>query len=431
MILTSQSRPEISVALHNDNEVFVLTDKELDCPCITIEDDFNTAILASILEDDIPPAYPFIVAFNDMSRQEHVCNILQLHKIDYVEATYVGFDYAENKNKVLVLIPAEAKLREFALAAHVHETLKKVEKGVDLTSTGFTNLDQTLGGGLHNGRLYVLGAIPSLGKTTLSLNIADNLARKGVDVLLFSLEMMRQELIIKLLIRHATINARGENRNVPTYKDLLNKSLSSEKAESLLQASAEFCKGAGNKIAVVAGFGKSGLKEIADTVKLYTDCNRKPVVMIDFLQIMNPPLNAEGKLSAGSDKQIMDKNLAGLKTLAIDNDIPVWAISSLNRLSYLNEVSFESFKETGGIETWADVVLGMHLYVPQRKEAGWDKVGLVDKRRILDEAKMASPRRIQVQTLKNRSYEFGLSAYFNYYPRYDAFTEAAEPLEEI
>lgn len=68
-------------------------------------------------------------------------------------------------------------------------------------STGFSSLDNVLDGGLYEG-LYVIGAISSLGKTTLIAQIADQIAQAGTDVLFFSLEMARNELISKSVSRH-------------------------------------------------------------------------------------------------------------------------------------------------------------------------------------------------------------------------------------
>ena len=69
-----------------------------------------------------------------------------------------------------------------------------------ILSTGFYDIDKALGGGLHTG-LYVLGAVSSLGKTTFTLQIADNLAKADTDVLFFSLEQSKFELMAKSISR--------------------------------------------------------------------------------------------------------------------------------------------------------------------------------------------------------------------------------------
>ena len=72
-------------------------------------------------------------------------------------------------------------------------------KNYPIKKTGFKTLDKHLDGGIRQG-LYVLGAIPSLGKTTLALQIADNIAKEH-KVIIFSLEQSRFELVSKSISR--------------------------------------------------------------------------------------------------------------------------------------------------------------------------------------------------------------------------------------
>ena len=83
-------------------------------------------------------------------------------------------------------------------------------------ATGFSVLDKHLGGGLHPW-LYVLGAIPALGKTSLALQIADQIATTGQDVCFFSLEMSHRELIAKSLSRCQYLSALA-NKSLPHPK---------------------------------------------------------------------------------------------------------------------------------------------------------------------------------------------------------------------
>lgn len=84
--------------------------------------------------------------------------------------------------------------------------------------TGFDKLDNLLNGGLPNG-LITLGAIPSLGKTTFALQVADNMASmENTKVLFFSLEMTRFDIISKSLSR---ISYLTDELNNYTFDDLL------------------------------------------------------------------------------------------------------------------------------------------------------------------------------------------------------------------
>ena len=83
--------------------------------------------------------------------------------------------------------------------------------------TGFQHLDAVLDGGLFEG-LYIFGAISSLGKTTFVLQIADQIAKQGQDVLIFSLEMARTELMAKSISRLTLLS--GNHRNAKTTRGI-------------------------------------------------------------------------------------------------------------------------------------------------------------------------------------------------------------------
>ena len=92
---------------------------------------------------------------------------------------------------------------------------KKEEK---LIKTGFPELDKILGGGLGQG-LYIVGGMPSAGKTAMLLQIADNAAHEGSDVLIFSLEMGRNELITRTLSRLSYLIATDRSQKVFNQND--------------------------------------------------------------------------------------------------------------------------------------------------------------------------------------------------------------------
>lgn len=95
--------------------------------------------------------------------------------------------------------------------------------------TGFNNLDEALGGGLRFGRLYAIGGITSIGKTTFVMNIADNVAssEQDVDVLVFSLETGKIELQKKILESHRYLSS-GCNNKLITVKELDDKAKAGE-----------------------------------------------------------------------------------------------------------------------------------------------------------------------------------------------------------
>ena len=218
--------------------------------------------------------------------------------------------------------------------------------------TGFDNLDTVLDGGLYTG-LYSIGALSSAGKTTLCLQIADQIAKAGNDVLIFSLEMAKKELLAKSLSR--TTYQLNKINAITTRQILrLNKQeLGNDKINNLNNALQDYGKYSKN-IFFNIGIGDIGTDKIRKVINTHIHHrNKKPIVFIDYLQILAPPSDRL------TDKQVIDKNIVELKRIARDFDIPVFVISSFNRDSYKKEVSLASFKESGAIEYTADVLIGL------------------------------------------------------------------------
>lgn len=274
--------------------------------------------------------------------------------------------------------------------------------------TGFTNLD-TQAGGVYPG-LYVLGAISSLGKTTFIHQMADQMAARGEDVLYFSLEQSRLEMVSKSLSR---LTAQKDVKKAVSSLAIRGGNLT----PAVLDAADLYANMVGERMSVVEGNFNCTVAFISDYVSRYMAATgTKPIVIIDYLQI----LQGEPRMST---KEVVDTNVTELKRLSRSKDIPVFLISSLNRTNYMTPVDFESFKESGGIEYTADVIWGLQLTV--LNDPIFDKEGQVKKKReTIREAKAANPREVELVCLKNR---YGISSYkvsFTYYPQFDLFKEA-------
>lgn len=142
---------------------------------------------------------------------------------------------------------------------------------------------------------------------------------------------------------------------------------------------------------------------------------QKPVVVIDYLQVIQP---SEG--SNKTAKDLVDMHVSRLKRLQAKYKIVMMVVSSFNRQNYLTQVDFESFKESGGIEYTADVVWGLQLEVLHNTLFN-SAAKINEKRQKIKEAKAANPRRVELVCLKNR---FGISSYtcnFEYFPQFDLF----------
>lgn len=289
--------------------------------------------------------------------------------------------------------------------------------------TGYSNIDALTS--LYPG-LYVIGAISSLGKTTFTHQLGEQLAAAGDHVLYFSLEQTRLEMVSK------GISRRTAQR---TYKDVFDGAVSAidirrgNITDSVRAAAKEYAKDVETESLIECSFDTT-IDSITSYVLGYIKANdAKPVVIVDYLQIIRP---ADPRQTT---KDAVDGHVRALKKLQTENDLVVIVISSLNRQNYLTPVDFESFKESGGIEYTADVIWGLQLAI-MNSDLFDKKDKLKEKREKVKAAKLEVPRKIELVCLKNRYGKSSYSCGFNYYPQYDlfepqsdfdGFTEVNEP----
>lgn len=282
----------------------------------------------------------------------------------------------------------------------------------DCISTGFENFDEILDGGFYPG-LYIIGAVSSLGKTTFALEIADNAAKNGQDVLVFSLEMGKQELISKSLSRLSFRKCKRWSIDLgyaTTTRNLMNgKALETkEQADFMNEVLAEYAAYAG-RIYYHIGIGDIGVEQIKRAIAKHIKITgKKPLVIIDYLQILSPyDMRA-------TDKQNTDKSVVELKRASRDYDVPIFAISSFNRENYTAPVNLQSFKESGAIEYTSDVLMALQykgMDFQKSKETGKYEDEKTRTARILslkaEQEKLAEIpgkfQNIELKVLKNRN----------------------------
>lgn len=271
--------------------------------------------------------------------------------------------------------------------------------------TGFDKLDDVFGGGLFEG-LYVVGALSSLGKTTFVMQMMDQIAQRGHDVLIFSLEMAESELISKSVSRLTLLNNPSlakTNRQITTGRYYSN--YSQEEKDLIANCINEYSGYSGN-IYIQESVGDVTVATIRDRVRKHIEITgKKPVVVIDYIQILRP---IDPRMS---DKQAVDYNVMELKRISRDFKIPVFGISSLNRQSYKDKISMSALKESGSLEYSSDVLIGLQL----------EGAGSPDF--DVDQAKAENPRKIEAIIMKNRNGATGGKINYVFYTPYNYFRE--------
>lgn len=293
----------------------------------------------------------------------------------------------------------------------------KESANTSYTPTGFSELDKELDGGLYPG-LYILGAISSLGKTTLLLQIADQIAAAGYDILYFSLEMAANELISKTISRLTFLNCQDNTQNAKTARGITTasryKNYSQVEKDLINNAYTQYAGFEGN-IFFYEGMGDIGAEQIKQAIAEHKELTGKtPLVFVDYLQILAPyDMRA-------SDKQNTDKAVLELKRLSRDYKTPVVAISSFNRDNYTSEVNMTAFKESGAIEYGSDVLLALQ---PQGMKPGYTKPEQQQNAEIVKRCKASLQRSVEAVILKNRNGKTGGKVGFNYYSLFNCFKQ--------
>ena len=312
----------------------------------------------------------------------------------------------------------EAERAEYmkeSVAYHIQDFVNGIADSVNTPyfPTGFPKLDELLDGGLYEG-LYIIGAVSSLGKTTLLLQIADQVAQSGTDVLIFSLEMARSELMAKSISRETLLDVLRNNGNIADAKTARGITTGkrwagySEQVKNTIYRAINAYSNYANHLYIIEGIGNVGTATIRKKIEQHINLTgHRPLVIIDYLQIVAPGQGDRG----ASDKQITDRNVMELKRISRDFKIPVFGVSSFNRDNYEMPVSMRAFKESGAVEYSSDVLLGL-----QFKGVGKDGFDI-------DKAKSKNPREIELKILKQRNGETGKTVNFEYYALFNYFKE--------
>jgi len=225
------------------------------------------------------------------------------------------------------------------------DEIEKISKGVvgEGVKTGFKDLD-SLTNGLHPGNMVVLAARPAVGKSTLGLDIARNAAiRDSATSAIFSLEMSRSEITMRMLSAEARI----------PLTSIRSGSLTDEEWARLARRMGEISQAP----LFIDDSPNLSIMEIRAKARRLKQRHNLKLIVIDYLQLMTSGRKVENR------QQEVSEFSRQLKLLAKELDIPVVAISQLNRSPEQRsdkKPMLSDLRESGSIEQDADVVILLH-----------------------------------------------------------------------
>jgi replicative DNA helicase len=249
------------------------------------------------------------------------------------------------------------------LEVEIDKWQKLSREGISLTGTpsGFGDLDE-ITGGFQPGNLIILAARPSMGKSALVTNIAENVALhpdRPLPVALFSLEMSEAELAQRFIASQATIKGddlrKGRLKDERKWKRVLDTATRYDKAPLFVDDSSDI--------------GILEIRAKARRLHQQTD-GGLGLIIVDYLQLMRPDPTIDSRV------QQVGEMSRGLKILARELGVPVIALSQLSRAVESRSATdkrpmLSDLRESGQIEQDADLVMFIYrdeYYFPETTE---------------------------------------------------------------
>ena len=224
--------------------------------------------------------------------------------------------------------------------------------------TGLADIDKLLGGGLQRSDMVVLAARPSLGKSTLAFNIARHAAGEGAMVGIFSLEMSREHIGLRLLSSEASVDS---------YRLRLGL-LSESEERRLLDAI-----GALSDLPIyIDDTPIQGVVEMRGKARRLMNERGLDLLIVDYLQL----ISGSSRSRMDNRVQEMGEISRSLKGLARDLDIPILACSQLSRAVEQrpsHRPLLSDLRESGSIEQDADVVAFIYREDTYVTREDWEK----------------------------------------------------------
>ena len=290
------------------------------------------------------------------SQQDTMENIL-------ASAEKAIFDIVMNRTDSETLVP----LREVLVRTYDQiDELSRLHGEIGGVPTGFLDLDSMLTG-MHPGELIIVGARPSMGKTSFAMNMAAHASlNKGKTVAVFTLEMPREQIAMRMLCSDAKVDMQKVRKGTLSDKDWSN-----------LATSAQHMAGAPLYIDDTAGLTPTQLRSRCRRLMMDKGLD---LIVIDYLGLMR----ADGRVES---RQLEVSEISRqLKAIALELKVPLVACAQLSRANKDRSDKrpvLSDLRDSGSIEQDADVVMFLHREEYYNRETPDKNIGevIVSKQR--------------------------------------------------
>lgn len=261
--------------------------------------------------------------------QNILTNVAEEESIDiYIQ------DCIDKLNKI-----EKINTKEKTFVEQIAETTSEIERNYNNRNdyslyTGIFDLDK-LTCGLHNQELTIIGARPGMGKTTLTLQIAQEIAKKK-NVVFASLEMSQTQLIQKMIAKQSIVNS---------YKMRLG-TLEEGDWEKIAKASIKL-----SELNLTINTRVRTIQDIEVMAKRLKNKDKLDLLIIDYIQL----LKSQGKFNLR--EQEVAEISRRLKLLSLEINIPIIALCQLNRNANIGEPTLADLRESGSLEQDADNII--------------------------------------------------------------------------
>ena len=357
--------------------------------------DASTEYIAELMR--ITPTAANVLEYAAIVRDRALLRNLATAAGEINNLVYEGSGEAEN-----ILEAAESKIYALrqgrniggllpisTVVQNVYESISEAAssgKTIPGLSTGLKDLDKFILG-LNKGELILIAARPAMGKTSIALNIAMDVAKNSdKTVAVFSLEMSREQLVSRLLAREASVPS----------QNMLTGQLSPDEWRRLASA-AQMVSATDMRI------DDNSMLTVADMNAQCRRLSNLGLVVIDYLQLMQSAGGGHSWSNESRTQAVSDISRM-LKIMAKELNVPVICLSQLNRAAVGRSDKrpmLNDLRDSGAIEQDADVVIGLH------REGYYDQ-------------ESSDPYLAEAIVLKNRKGQTG-TVYLQWLPEFTSF----------